>query len=30
MSKIGQAVIDLLDKGYGIEEIVNGQVELAR
>ena len=29
MSKIGQAVLSLLEQGYTMEEITNGQVELA-
>jgi len=28
MSKIGQVVIDLLEQGYTMEDITNGQVEL--
>lgn len=28
MSKIGTAVIDLLEKGFSMEQITNGQVEL--
>lgn len=29
MSKIGNVVIALLEQGYTMEEITNGQVELA-
>lgn len=28
MSKIGQAVVALIDEGHTMEEITNGQVEL--
>lgn len=29
MSKIGQVVISLLEKGYTMEEITNGQVRIS-
>ena len=30
MSKIGNRVIELLEQGYSMEDITNGQVELGR